>query len=146
MSIIKPHNPWESGDPFATSERLENGEGFRLLQWPIKLWKISETAPFFHGAHLLVAADCAAFCHVNLHERLTPGRIPLLCCPETDFDISMKLAKIISINDIRSVTVIRMEAPCCTELTDMVQTAIKLSRKPLPFQTVSVFVDAEEVD
>ncbi|MDO5323568.1 MAG: hypothetical protein Q4G06_06070 [Clostridia bacterium] len=93
-----------------------------------------------------MAADCAAFCHVNLHKRLTPGRIPLLCCPETDFDISMKLAKIISINDIRSVTVIRMEAPCCTELTDMVQTAIKLSRKPLPFQTVSVFVDAEEVD
>ena len=59
---------------------------------------------------------------------------------------STKLAKIISINDIRSVTVIRMDTPCCTNLTTMVQDAIKLSRKPLPFQTVSVFVDAEEVD
>ena len=146
MSVIKPHNPWANGDPFATAERLENGGSFKLQQWPIKLWKISETAPYFHGAHLLIAADCAAFCHVHLHDRLSPGRIPLLCCPESDFDIASKLAKILSINDIRSVAVVRMEAPCCADLTEHVQEAIKLSRKPLPFQTVSVFVDAEEVD
>lgn len=146
MSVIKPHNPWINGDPFATAERLENGGGFKLQQWPIKLWKISETAPYFHGAHLLIAADCAAFCHVRLHDRLSPGRIPLLCCPESDFDIASKLAKILSINDIRSVAVVRMEAPCCADLTERVQEAIKLSCKPLPFQTVSVFVDAEEID
>lgn len=146
MPIIKPRNPWENGDPFATAERLENGKGFKLLQWPIKLWKISETAPYFHGAHLLVAADCAAFCHVNLHDKLTPGRIPLLCCPESDFDITTKLAKIISINDIRSLAVVRMDAPCCADLVEMVREAAHLSKKPLPFQTVSVFVDAEEVD
>ena len=68
MPIMRPFNPWENGDPFATSERLESGEGFKLLQWPIKLWKISETAPYFHRAHLLVVADCAALCHVNRHD------------------------------------------------------------------------------
>lgn len=146
MPIIKPYNPWENGDPFGTSERLENGNGFKLQQWPIKLWKISETAPYFHQAHLLVVADCAALCYTNLHDKLTPGRIPLLCCPETDFDISMKLSKIIELNDIRSVAVVKMDVECCADLTDDVQTAIKLSRKPLPLQTVNVFMEAEEVD
>ena len=146
MSIMHPYNPWANGDPFATSERLENGEGFKLLQWPIKLWKISETAPYFHQAHLLVVADCAALCYVKLHEKLSHGRIPLLCCPETDFDISMKLSKIISLNDIRSVAVVRMASECCGDLVEDVQTAIKLSRKPLPLQTVNVIVEAEEID
>jgi hypothetical protein len=127
-------------------ERLECGEGSKLLQWPIKLWKISETAPFFHGAHLLIAADCVGVAYTQLHEKLTPGRIPLICCPESDFDIMTKLAKIISINDIRSVTVIQMESECCRTLTAMVQEAIKLSKKPLPLQTSTVFLDAEEVD
>ena len=88
-----PYNPWGNGDSFATLERLECGEGFKLLQWPIKLWKISETAPYFHRAHLLVVADCAALFHVNIHDTITSGRIALLCCPETDFDISLKLCK-----------------------------------------------------
>ena len=146
MPIMRPYNPWENGDPFGTSERLESGEGFKLLQWPIKLWNISETAPYFHHAHLLVVADCAALCHINIHDRITPGRIPLLCCPETDFDISMKLFKIIELNDIRSVAVVKMNAECCADLTEYVQTAIKMSRKPLPLQTINVFVDAEEVE
>ena len=60
--------------------------------------------------HLLVVADCAALCHINIHDRITSGRIPLLCCPETDFDISMKLCKIIELNDIRSVAVVKMIA------------------------------------
>ena len=146
MSTVRPRNPWAGGDPFAVNERLGSGEGFKLLQWPIKLWKISETAPFFHNAHLLVVADCAALCHISLHDRLTPGRIPLLCCPEADFDISMKLSKIMALNDIRSVAVVKMATECCSELTEAVQTAIKLSRKPMPLQTVNVVVDAEEVD
>ena len=143
---IKPYNPWASSDPFATEERFKSGERFHLPQWPVKLWKISEVAPFFHGAHLLILADCAALCHVELHDKLTIGRVPLLCCAESDFDITSKLAKIITINDIRSVTVVRMDTGCCAELVGMVQQAIKLSRKVLPLQTVSVFVDTEEVD
>ena len=146
MPTVRPRNPWVDGDPFATNERLVNSEGFELLQWPIKLWKISETAPYFHNAHLLVIADCAALCYVNLHDKLTPGRIPMLCCPEMDFEISMKLCKIIELNDIRSVAVVKMNAECCADLIDSVQMAIKMSRKPLPFQTVNVFVEAEEVD
>lgn len=80
------------------------------MPWPIKLWKISETAPYYHHAHLLVFADCAAFCHVNLHDKITPGRIPFLCCPEMDFDISMILCKIIELYDIRSVAVVKMNS------------------------------------
>lgn len=146
MPIIKPFNPWENNDPFGNAERFQNSDGFKLMQWPIKLWKISETAPFFHGAHLLIAADCVGVAYTQLHEKLTPGRIPLICCPESDFDIMTKLAKIISINDIRSVTVIQMESECCRTLTAMVQEAIKLSKKPLPLQTSTVFLGAEEVD
>ena len=133
MPIIKPFNPWENNDPFGNTERFQNSDGFKLMQWPIKLWKISETAPFFHGAHLLIAADCVGVAYTQLHEKLTPGRIPLICCPESDFDIMTKLAKIISINDIRSVTVIQMESECCRTLTAMVQEAIKLSQSPAAF-------------
>ena len=83
MPIMRPFNPWENGDPFATSERLESGEGFKLLQWPIKLWKISETAPYFHHAHLLVVADCAALSSRSTFSRtiemsfFLPSRPPL---------------------------------------------------------------------
>lgn len=146
MPIIKPFNPWENGDPFAAAERFQNSDGFKLMQWPIKLWKISATAPFFHGAHLLVAADCVGVAYTRLHEKLTPGRVPLICCPESDFDITTKLAQIIALNDIRSVTVIQMESECCKGLTQMVQQAVQLSHKPLPLQTATVFLDAEEID
>lgn len=146
MAFIKPKNMWTDDDPFATSKPNGNDEEFKLLQWPIKLWKISVTAPFFHGAHLLVAADCVGFAYDKLHEKIKEGRIPLICCPETDFDITTKLAKIIEINEIRSVTVVRMDSRCCDDLVGMVQEAIKISRKPLPLQTTTIIIDAEEVD
>jgi hypothetical protein len=93
-----------------------------------------------------VAADCVGFAYDKLHEKIKEGRIPLICCPETDFDITTKLAKIIEINEIRSVTVIRMGSRCCDDLIGRVQEAIKISRKPLPLQTTTIAIDAEEVD
>ena len=143
MPFIKPVNPWE--DPFTTGVDFENADVFKLQQWPVKLWKVSEVSPFFHGAHLLIAADCAGVADSGFQKKL-PGRIPLICCPEMDFDTTMKLAKIISINDIRSITVIRMETECCRDLTFMVQEAIKISRKPMPLKISTVFVEAEDID
>lgn len=144
MSIIKPFVPWEAKDPFGAA--LYREEEFSLQQWPIKLWKVPDTSPYFHHAHLLLAADCVGFSYAKLHEKLTPGRIPLICCPENDFEITAKLADILRLNDIQSVTVVRMDAPCCAELTELALQAVKLSKKAVPLRTTTIFVDCEIVD
>ena len=103
-------------DPFGAAERWAKGQKFELMQWPIKLRKVPVNAPFFHKAHLLVASDCAALCHTQMHRYMTPGRIPVICCPEADYGTVEQLAKIIALNDIRSVTVLCMKTACCEEL------------------------------
>lgn len=77
---------------------------------------------------------------------ISKGRVPLICCPENDFDITVKLADIFSLNDVASVTIVTMDKPCCAELKDMVLRAVKQSRLPIPVQITNLFVDAEEVD
>ena len=146
MSIIKPYNPWETIDPQETVEKLGLDQEFQLIQWPIKLWKVPTVSPYYHHAHLLVAADCCGFAYGKLHEKMSIGRVPLICCPETDFDIVSKLSEIIQFNDIKSITVIRMEAACCADLTDMVMRAIKQARKTIPMQITTVFIDCEVMD
>ena len=133
-------------DPFGAAERWAKEQKFELMQWPIKLRKVPVNAPFFHKAHLLVASDCAALCHTQMHRYMTPGRIPVICCPEADYGTVEQLAKIIALNDIRSVTVLCMKTACCEELADQVQTAIRLSRKRVPIQIIGVFMEAEECD
>ena len=76
---------------------------------------------------------------------LLPSR-PLICCPENDFDITVKLAEIFSLNDVASVTIVTMDKPCCADLKDMVLRAVKQSHMPIPVQVTHLFVDAEEVD
>ena len=82
----------------------------------------------------------------GFHDALSKGRVPLICCPENDFDITVKLADIFSLNDVASVTIVTMDKPCCAELKDMVLRAVKQSRMPIPVQITNLFVDAEEVD
>ena len=72
--------------------------------------------------------------------------MPLICCPENDFDITVKLADIFNLNDVASVTIVTMDKPCCAELKDMVLRAVKQSRLPIPVQVTNLFVAAEEVD
>lgn len=118
----------------------------RLVQWPIKLWKISPSAPYFHKAHLLILADCAALAYGGLNQALE-GRLPLLCCPEMDYEITVKLADILKYNDIQSVTVVRMDSPCCADLTEQVMRAVKLARKTfIPIRTSTAFIDCEIVE
>lgn len=103
-------------------------------------------SPYFHGAHLLVAADCSAFASPTFHDNLSRGKVPLICCPAQDYDITSRLSDIMTHNDIKSVTVVKMEAECCSDLEGMVRDAVKLSRLPVPIQVTNLFITAEIVD
>lgn len=142
--IPKDFNPWKHFDNY--HEQMFDDKSSDLLQWPIKLWKVPVVSPYFHHAHLLIAADCSAFSCPTFHDKLSKGKIPLICCPDSDFDITTKLEKIFSHNEIASVTIVKMDKPCCRDLTDDVFLAAKMSRLSIPIQVTCLFVEAEEVD
>ena len=136
-------NPWKHFDSF--DERMFDDKTSDLPQWTIKLWQVPEVSPYFHCAHLLIAADCSAFACPTFHEKIAKGKVPLLCCPVADFDITTKLEKIFSHNDIASVTVVKMEKSCCADMLEYVFDAAKMSRLPIPIQVTNLFVEAEDV-
>lgn len=141
--IANDFNPWKHFDDY--HERMFDDKSSDLLQWPIKLWKVPVVSPYFHHAHLLIAADCSAFSYPKFHDKLSKGKVTLICCPDSDFDIATKLGGIFTNNDIASVTIVRMEKACCIDLTDYVFQAAKMSRFPVPIQVTNLFVDAEDV-
>ena len=136
-------NPWKKIHSF--SEEIFDDKSSELPQWPIKLWNVPSVSPYFHHAHLLVAADCTAFSCPTFHNKLSRGKVPLICCPATDFDIATKLEEIFVNNEIDSVTVVRMDKPCCKDLIDFVLQAAKMSRLPVPIQVTCILSDAEDV-
>ena len=141
--LTKDFNPWKNVDNFNPKEF--EGQSSELLQWPIKLWKAPIVSPYYHQGHLLIAADCSAFAYPQFHKTYGGGNVVLICCMETDFDVMTKLSKILKHNDIKSVTVVKTDKPCCADLTDAVRQAIKSSRLPLPLQVATVFVQGEDV-
>src|SRR5690606_30556067 len=85
-----------------------------LRQWPCQIKLVNPMAPYFENAHLLVAADCAAYAHANFHSNFMKNKITIIGCPKLDnVDYSEKLAQILELNEIKSITVVRMEVPCC---------------------------------
>ena len=99
-------------------------------------------APYFDDARLLIAADCTAYAYAAFHERFIKGHITLVGCPKLDsVDYSEKLTEIIRSNDIKSVTVVRMEVPCCGGLEMAAKKALRQSGKFIPWQVVTVTVD-----
>ena len=99
-------------------------------------------APWFDGAKLLVAADCTAYAYANFHQDFIKGHITLVGCPKLDdVDYAIKLTEIIKNNDIRSVTVVRMEVPCCGGIENAVKTALKNSGKFIPWNVVTIATD-----
>ena len=119
----------------------------RLSQWPVQIKLAPVRAPYFDGAKLLVAADCTAFARADFHERFIKGRVTLVGCPKLDgVDYAEKLTEIIRNNDIKDVTVVRMEVPCCGGIEDAVKRALMASGKFLPWQVVTVAVDGEILD
>ena len=114
----------------------------RIASWPIEIMLVPVNAPYFDGADLLVAADCTAFAYGNFHDELMKGRITVIGCPKLDgVDYAEKLGAIIASNDIRSVTVARMEVPCCGGLENAVRRAIAASGKDVPLDVVTISCD-----
>ena len=119
----------------------------RLAQWPCQIKLLPPRAPFFNGAKLLIAADCTAYAYANMHEEFMKGRITLIGCPKLDaVDYTEKLTAIIRDNDIKSVTIVRMEVPCCGGLQRAAENALKASGKFIPWQVVTVSMDGKILD
>ena len=119
----------------------------RLSQWPVQIKLAPVNAPYFSGAKLLIAADCTAYAYAAFHEEFIKGHITLIGCPKLDnADYSEKLAEIIRSNDIRSVTVVRMEVPCCGGLEHAAKTALQQSGKFIPWQVVTISTDGRILD
>ncbi|MDO5142409.1 MAG: 4Fe-4S binding protein [Eubacteriales bacterium] len=119
----------------------------QLRQWPVQIKLAPINAPYFNGANLLVAADCTAYAYANMHQDFMRGRITLIGCPKLDdIDYSEKLTAIIQQNDIKSVTIVRMEVPCCGGIEYAVRTALQSSGKFLPWRVVTVTTDGALLD
>ena len=114
----------------------------QLAQWPCQIKLVPVQAPFFADADLLIAADCTAFAHAGFHERFMQGRVTVIGCPKLDgVDYTEKLSQIVTLNSIRSVTMLRMEVPCCGGLERAVRAAVEASGKQLPLQVVTISTD-----
>ena len=130
----------EASDPDVVSAASQS----RLSQWPVQIKLVPVNAPYFDGARLLIAADCTAYAYAAFHERFIKGHITLVGCPKLDdVDYSEKLTEIIRNNDIRSVTIVRMEVPCCGGLEQAAKTALQNSGKFIPLQVATVTVDGK---
>ncbi len=119
----------------------------QLSQWPVQIKLAPGNAPWFDGAHLLIAADCTAYAYGNFHNEFIRNRITLIGCPKLDaVDYTEKLTEIIARNEIKSVTVVRMEVPCCGGIEAAVKNALMASGKFLPWQVVTVSTDGRLLD
>mgnify|MGYP001442276349 CR=1 FL=1 len=118
-----------------------------LSQWPVQIRLVPVSAPYFSGAKLLIAADCTAYARADFHERFIRDHITLVGCPKLDdTDYSEKLSEILRTNDIKSVTVIRMEVPCCGGLEFAVKKALQSSGKMIPWHVVTLSTDGRILD
>lgn len=116
----------------------------QLSQWPVQIKLVPVNAPYFNGAKLLIAADCTAFAYGDFHNKFIKNHITLVGCPKLDSgDYSEKLTEIIKNNDIKSVTVVRMEVPCCGGIENAVKTALINSGKMIPWQVYTITTDGQ---
>ncbi len=116
----------------------------QLQQWPVQIKLVPINAPYFHNANLLIAADCSAYAYANFHDDFIRGKITLIGCPKLDEgDYTEKLTAIISMNPIKSLTIVRMEVPCCGGIEKAAITALKNSGKFIPWQVVTISTDGK---
>ena len=119
----------------------------QLAQWPCQIRLVPVKAPFFQGAKLLIAADCTAYAYANFHQEFMRGKVTIVGCPKLDpVDYSEKLAEILRENDIKSVTIVRMEVPCCGGLEMAAKKALQASGKFIPWQVVTISLDGRILD
>ena len=119
----------------------------QLSQWPVQIKLVPINAPYFDNANLLVAADCTAFAYGNFHNEFIRNHITLIGCPKLDDgDYAEKLTQIITNNNIKSVTVARMEVPCCGGIENAVKRALQASGKFIPWRVVTISTDGRIID
>ena len=118
-----------------------------LSQWPVQIKLVPVRAPYFEGANLLVAADCTAYAYGNFHARFIRNRVTLIGCPKLDEgDYAEKLTAILQNNEIKSLTVVRMEVPCCGGIENAAKRALQASGKFIPWQVVTIGTDGSILD
>ena len=118
-----------------------------LSNWPVQIKLAPVNAPYFNGANLLIAADCCAYAYGNFHQEFIKNRVTLIGCPKLDsVDYSEKLTQIIASNDIKSVTIVRMEVPCCGGIELAAKKALQASGKFIPWQVVTISSDGRKLD
>lgn len=129
-------------DEQAVLANKKQNEQSQLGQWPCQIKLVPVNAPYFNGAKLLIAADCTAYAYANIHQEFMKGKITIIGCPKLDdIDYSEKLTQIIAGNDIQSVTILRMEVPCCGGLEYAAKQALQNSGKFIPWQVVTFSID-----
>ena len=129
---------------YCDQERRPEIPESQLSQWPVQIKLVPVQAPYFDGADLLIAADCTAYAYGNFHEKFIRGRVTLIGCPKLDDgDYSQKLTEIIRLNDIKSVTIVRMEVPCCGGIEKAAVTAMKNSGKFIPWSVTVISTDGQ---
>lgn len=119
----------------------------RLSQWPVQIKLVPVNAPYFNNADLLIAADCTAYAYGRFHDDFIRNRITLIGCPKLDEgDYTDKLTQIISNNDIKSLTIVRMEVPCCGGIENAARNALKASGRFIPWQVVTISTDGRIIE
>lgn len=126
---------------------VSSGSVSELTTWPVQIQLAPVNAPYFDNAKLLVAADCTAYARADFHARFVKGHVTLIGCPKLDdADYADKLTEILTNNNIKSVTVVRMQVPCCGGIEYAVKTALQRSGKMIPWQVVTLSTDGEILD
>jgi len=115
-----------------------------LLQWPVQIKLVSPDSSFFDGAHLLVAADCTAYAYASFHQDFMQGRVTVIGCPKLDaVDYSEKMTEILVRHSIQSITVARMQVPCCGGIEYAVKRAVEASGKNIPCRVVTLSLEGK---
>lgn len=156
--IVHAETPAFTGCPGSRSQQIDHAEEAaeaaapcsmqsQLTNWPVQIKLAPVRAPYFNHARLLIAADCTAYAYANFHQEFLKGKVALIGCPKLDdVDYSEKLTEIIRNNDIQSVTIVRMEVPCCGGLQHAAMTALQNSGKFIPWQVVTISIDGKILD
>ena len=141
MQIRRPTTP-ETGTPAPNPAQMS-----ALRNWPVQIKLAPVSAPYFNGAKLLIAADCTAYAYASFHQDFIRNKLTLIGCPKLDqVDYSEKLTAIIQGNDIQSVTIVRMEVPCCGGLEMAAKKALQNSGKFIPWQVVTISIDGKIIE
>ena len=154
LASKQQNTPLPCGCPGTQSKAIKRGSitpvkssESQLSQWPVQIKLVPVNAPYFDNSNLLVAADCTAFAYGNFHNEFIRNHITLIGCPKLDMvDYTQKLTSILESNNIKSITVVRMEVPCCGGIENAVKNSLKTSGKFIPWRIVTISTNGRILD